>query len=262
MPATQAARLLDLGLRPYREVWELQHRLHEAVREGREPDTWIVVEHTPTVTLGRQAKRENVLLSAMRWRRAASTWWRSSAAATSPITGPASSSSIRFGGCERFREVVPLVRALEGAVIDACARFGVSAGALGRARRRLGRPQSDLRGRPGGAERWFRCTASRSTSRPSSATTASSSRAGCPTGASPRCRRKPGSPLRSDATSSHVLLERVGSRFRHRVPTAVTTITCGRRMAIRDRFDHRAPTSQPPQHVRKPDWLRVSLPAR
>jgi lipoate-protein ligase B len=28
---------------------------------------------------------------------------------------------------ERFREVVPLVRALEGAAIDACARFGVKA---------------------------------------------------------------------------------------------------------------------------------------
>jgi lipoate-protein ligase B len=48
-----SARLLDLGLRPYREVWELQRRLHDAVREGREPDTWIVVEHHPVVTLGR-----------------------------------------------------------------------------------------------------------------------------------------------------------------------------------------------------------------
>ena len=28
---------------------------------------------------------------------------------------------------ERFREIVPLVRALEGAVINTCARFGVSA---------------------------------------------------------------------------------------------------------------------------------------
>ena len=29
---TAKTRLLDLGTRPYREVWELQHRLHEAVR--------------------------------------------------------------------------------------------------------------------------------------------------------------------------------------------------------------------------------------
>ncbi|MBV8198143.1 MAG: hypothetical protein JO263_08405, partial [Candidatus Eremiobacteraeota bacterium] len=60
---TTHARLLDLGTRPYREVWDLQHRLHEAVREGRERDTWIFVEHTPVITLGRQAKRANVLLA-------------------------------------------------------------------------------------------------------------------------------------------------------------------------------------------------------
>jgi len=60
---TASARILDLGVRPYREVWELQRRLHAAVREGRERDTWIVVEHEPVITLGRQAKRENLLLS-------------------------------------------------------------------------------------------------------------------------------------------------------------------------------------------------------
>ena len=43
MPAT--ARLFDLGLRPYREVWDLQRSLHARVAGGDEPDTWIVVEH-------------------------------------------------------------------------------------------------------------------------------------------------------------------------------------------------------------------------
>ena len=57
------ANVLDLGVRAYREVWALQRRLHKAVREGREPDTWIVVEHPPVITLGRAAKRENVLRS-------------------------------------------------------------------------------------------------------------------------------------------------------------------------------------------------------
>src|SRR5579872_4040806 len=57
------ARLLDLGLRSYREVWDLQHQIHERVREGKEPETWIFVEHTPVVTLGRNAKEENLLLS-------------------------------------------------------------------------------------------------------------------------------------------------------------------------------------------------------
>ena len=55
------ARLLDLGRRPYREVWALQRELHAAVAEGRERDTWLVVEHDPVITLGRNAKAENVL---------------------------------------------------------------------------------------------------------------------------------------------------------------------------------------------------------
>ena len=34
--------------------------LHARVAAGREPDTWIVVEHDPVITLGRNAKRENI----------------------------------------------------------------------------------------------------------------------------------------------------------------------------------------------------------
>ena len=61
----------------------LQRELHARVADGREPDTWIVVEHDPVVTLGRNAKRENLLLSPdalARARRRLSS--RSSAAAT------------------------------------------------------------------------------------------------------------------------------------------------------------------------------------
>ncbi len=121
------ARLLDLGLRPYREVWDLQHRLHEAVREGREPDTWIVVEHTPVVTLGRQAKREHQLIPDERL----AAWGVEVVAVErgGDVTyhGPGQLVVYPIRRMERFREVVPLVRSLEGAVIDACARFGVSA---------------------------------------------------------------------------------------------------------------------------------------
>ncbi len=59
----RSARLLDLGLRPYREVWDLQRELHARVADGSAPDTWLVVEHTPVVTLGRNTKREHLLLS-------------------------------------------------------------------------------------------------------------------------------------------------------------------------------------------------------
>lgn len=119
------ARLLDLGVRPYREIWELQHRLHEGVREGREPDTWIVVEHTPVVTLGRQAKRENVLLSAEELARRGVDLVEIERGGDVTYHGPGQLVVYPIRKLERFREVVPLVRSLEAAVINLCARFGV-----------------------------------------------------------------------------------------------------------------------------------------
>lgn len=121
-----SARLLDLGLRPYREVWEMQRRLHDAVGEGREPDSWIVVEHQPVVTLGRQAKRENLLLSAETLSARGIDLVEIERGGDVTYHGPGQLVVYPIRRLQRFREVVPLVRSLESAVIDCCARFGVT----------------------------------------------------------------------------------------------------------------------------------------
>src|SRR5881394_361450 len=46
--------LLQLGQVPYLEAWELQRSLAGAVSQGAIPDTVILVEHPPVVTLGRR----------------------------------------------------------------------------------------------------------------------------------------------------------------------------------------------------------------
>ena len=46
--------LIELGRMPYVEAWELQRSLAAAVSEGRIPDTVILLEHPPVVTLGRR----------------------------------------------------------------------------------------------------------------------------------------------------------------------------------------------------------------
>jgi lipoate-protein ligase B len=119
------ARLLDLGVRPYREVLDLQHRLHEAVQGGHAPDTWIFVEHPPVITLGRAAKRENLLLSREVLAARGIDVVEIERGGDVTYHGPGQLVVYPIRRMERFREVVPLVRALEGAVIDACARFGV-----------------------------------------------------------------------------------------------------------------------------------------
>jgi lipoyl(octanoyl) transferase len=47
--------LVDLGLTPYLEAWELQRTLAAEVQAGDRPDTVVFVEHPPVVTLGRRS---------------------------------------------------------------------------------------------------------------------------------------------------------------------------------------------------------------
>ena len=47
--------LIELGQTPYLEAWELQRSLAAAVVEGEIPDTVVLLEHPPVVTLGRRA---------------------------------------------------------------------------------------------------------------------------------------------------------------------------------------------------------------
>jgi lipoyl(octanoyl) transferase len=48
------AHVMQLGLVPYGEAWELQRNLAAAVTEGSLPDTIVFLEHPPVVTLGRR----------------------------------------------------------------------------------------------------------------------------------------------------------------------------------------------------------------
>jgi lipoyl(octanoyl) transferase len=51
----RSAHALQLGLVPYREAWNLQRALADAVAAGSLPDTIVFLEHPPVVTLGRRS---------------------------------------------------------------------------------------------------------------------------------------------------------------------------------------------------------------
>ncbi|HVQ27583.1 MAG TPA: lipoyl(octanoyl) transferase LipB [Planctomycetota bacterium] len=52
------AEVRDLGRLAYHEAWELQKRLVAQRHAGEAPDTLLVVEHEPVITVGRGAKGE------------------------------------------------------------------------------------------------------------------------------------------------------------------------------------------------------------
>ena len=118
---------MDLGVATYRDVWDLQHRVHAAVAAGDAPDTWIVVEHLPVVTLGRNAKDEsNLLLSREALSQRGVDLVQIERGGDVTYHGPGQLVVYPIRKLDRFREVVPLVRALEGAVIEAIASFGIA----------------------------------------------------------------------------------------------------------------------------------------
>src|SRR6059058_3646303 len=59
------AYLLDLPEPvPYREAWDLQRSLAAAVSQGAMPETIVLLEHTPVVTLGRRADESELHIPA------------------------------------------------------------------------------------------------------------------------------------------------------------------------------------------------------
>ena len=55
-----SAQVIQLGLVPYQEAWELQRSISTEVAEGSRPDTVLLLEHPPVITLGRRTEPEEL----------------------------------------------------------------------------------------------------------------------------------------------------------------------------------------------------------
>lgn len=62
--AETGIHVVNLGLRPYRDVWDLQKKLQAELISGAGRDTLILCEHPPTITLGRSTEPDSLLCSA------------------------------------------------------------------------------------------------------------------------------------------------------------------------------------------------------
>src|SRR6478609_2120650 len=54
------AYLLNLGRVPYMEAWDVQRALAGAVSQGAIPDTVVLLEHPPVITLGRRTDEDEL----------------------------------------------------------------------------------------------------------------------------------------------------------------------------------------------------------
>ena len=75
----------------YQEGWDMQRRLADAVSRGAMPDTVLLLEHAPVITLGRRTEPGELHVPTARRSRSS----RPTAAASPPTTARASSSATR-----------------------------------------------------------------------------------------------------------------------------------------------------------------------
>src|SRR3954454_8598937 len=59
---SQGAYLLNAGTVPYGEAWDLQRALAAAVSQRAIPDTIVLLEHPPVITMGRRTEAEELHL--------------------------------------------------------------------------------------------------------------------------------------------------------------------------------------------------------
>ena len=64
--ATNIIDILDIGVSPFKEVWDLQKELVKKRQNGQIKDTLILAEHEPVYTLGKNANENHILQNSPR----------------------------------------------------------------------------------------------------------------------------------------------------------------------------------------------------
>jgi lipoyl(octanoyl) transferase len=118
-----------LGRVPYREAWAHQKQLAARRADGAIDDRLLLLEHPPVLTLGRHADERHVLADAAELGRRGIEVIRVERGGEVTYHGPGQLVAYPILGlADRGLLLRPLVRALEAAMAETCAAFGVAAG--------------------------------------------------------------------------------------------------------------------------------------
>lgn len=120
-------RVLDLGRLAYVPAWDIQREVHEEVLSGA-PDTLILVEHEPVLTLGASFHAENLLLGEHEYRARGIDVVTTDRGGDVTYHGPGQLVCYPIFDLRRHgRDMHRWMRQLEEAMIQTCAAFGVEA---------------------------------------------------------------------------------------------------------------------------------------
>jgi lipoyl(octanoyl) transferase len=119
----------ELGRIRYGEALEMQRDLVHQRKQGAVPDQLLLLEHPHVITLGRNARPENLLASREVLERAGIALYEISRGGDVTYHGPGQLVGYPIMDLREWkRDVTAYVRAVEQAVIDTLASFGLKAG--------------------------------------------------------------------------------------------------------------------------------------
>ena len=118
-----------LGRTGYRDAWDLQHRIVAARAQGLIGDQLLLLEHEPVLTLGRHSDPAHVLAGPADLSERGVELIRVERGGEVTYHGPGQLVAYPIMRlADRGLLIRPLVRALESALAETCASFGVEAG--------------------------------------------------------------------------------------------------------------------------------------
>jgi lipoyl(octanoyl) transferase len=118
--------IVDLGLIPYAEAWELQKRFVAARKAGAIEDVLLFCEHPHVITLGRSGNRANLLASENVLRQKGVEFFATTRGGDITYHGPGQIVGYPILNLAAIRrDVVWYVRTLEDAMIRATAGLGI-----------------------------------------------------------------------------------------------------------------------------------------
>ncbi len=120
--------VVDLGLVPYLDAWEVQRRLVARRQDGLGRDVLLLLEHPPVYTLGKRTDRSHVLFDAAERARHGIELVEVDRGGDVTYHGPGQLVGYPIVRLASIRGVVDYVRALEELLIRALATFDVAAG--------------------------------------------------------------------------------------------------------------------------------------
>ena len=126
-----AVRLIETGLTDYQQIWDLQKALFEEVSGERDRNYFILTEHKPVITIGKNGSLKNLLADPALLKSQAIDLVKIDRGGDITYHGPGQIVGYPILNLSRFREDMGwYLRSLEDMVINSLKDFDIQAGRL------------------------------------------------------------------------------------------------------------------------------------